>query len=131
MSVAEASLRDLPEDGDGPDGSALGSVRAGGAEMAVAGFVLSVLWLFFLGSIAGLCLGAAARRRLAADRSAGLTAPAPAAWVGKLAIAAIAIGGLGTAVGIVLAALQVLGAVNITAACHPVVTGVSCRLVFH
>lgn len=99
--------------------------------MAIAGFALSVLWLFFLGSIVGLCLGVAARRRLTADPQADITAPARPAWVGKLALGAVTIGGLGTAIAAILAVLQVLGAVNITAACHPVVTGVSCHLVLH
>lgn len=126
MSTAEASLADLPADDAGAE-----SFRAGAAEMAVAGFVLSVLWLFFLGSIAGLCLGVAARRRLAADRQSDVSSTAPAGWVRKLAVGAVAIGGLGTAVAAILAVLQVLGAVNITAACHPAVTGVSCHLVLH
>jgi len=106
-----------------------GALSAGGTEMAVAGFVLSVLWLFFLGSIAGLCLGLAARRRFGEQPSADELVSRP--WAGKLAVAAAAIGGLGTGVAVVLAALQVLGVLDITAACHPAVTGVSCTLVIH
>ena len=92
-------------------------------------FGLSVLWLFFLGSVAGLCLGATARRRLAAERSA--EGQPPPSWAGKLATAAIAIGGLETALLLVVAVLQVFGMVTISAACHPAVTGVSCHLVVH
>ena len=103
------------------------SFRAGGTEMAVAGFVMSVLWLFFLGSLLGLCLGAAAWRRLATEESAEGRVPAP--WAGKLALAAVVIGGLGIAFAAVLAVLQVSGLVDITAACHPAVTGVTCRLI--
>jgi hypothetical protein len=103
------------------------ALRAKGTETAVAAFVLSVLWLFFLGSVAGLCLGAIARRRLAAERLD--EEQAPASWARKLATAAIVIGGLGTIAAIALALLQFLHVLNITAACHPAVTGQSCSLI--
>jgi hypothetical protein len=118
----------------GPDGvddatsrAAREALRANGTETAVAAFVLSVLWLFFLGSVAGLCLGAIARRRLAAERLAG--EQAPPSWADKLATAAIAIGGLLTGAAVVLVALTVLHVVDFTAACHPAVTGQTCSLI--
>jgi len=127
--TADVSLPDrFPGEAE-PDVGTRDSLRADGTEMAVAGFVLSVLWLFFLGSIAGLWLGVAARRQLAVEGSPD--GPSPAHWAGKLAIAAIVIGGVGVVFAFVIAALQVSGLVNITAACHPAVTGITCRLVVH
>ncbi len=127
-----ATLETTPE-GDAADASSgLGDVGADGralasrgTEVAVAALVLSVLWLFFLGSILGLALGLSARRRLA------LEAAPSGGWALKVALAAVVIGGLGTLVAVVLGVLQVLGVVDITAACHPAVTGVTCRLVIH
>jgi hypothetical protein len=126
VTSTEVFFRGPDVDEDGGSAAARAALRARGTELAVAGFVLSVLWLFFLGSIAGLCLGLTARRRLAAEQSDD---QAPAPWVGKLAIAAVVIGGLGTAAAIALAALQAAGVVDITAACHPAVTGQTCSLI--
>ena len=127
MSSTEVFFRGPDVDEDGGSSAARAALRARGTELAVAGFVLSVLWLFFLGSIAGLCLAFIARRRLEAERSSEDLAPA--SWAGKLAIAAIVIGGLGTAAALALAALQAAGIVDITAACHPAVTGQTCTLI--
>ena len=127
MTLGNLSLADPDSDQDASGDAERDSFRAGGAEMAVAGLVLSVLWLFFLGSIAGLWLGLAARRRLEAERSAA--GPPPAAWAFRLATAAVVIGGLSTAFALVLVVLQVLGVIDITAACHPAVQGDTCRLI--
>jgi len=129
LSTTDDLVPDAVLDADKPGSGGLEALRAGGAEMAVAGFVLSVLWLFFLGSIAGLCLGVASRRSLAAERSA--EGPAPALWVTRLATTAVALGGLGATVAVVLAVLQVAGVVDIAATCHSAATGVTCRLVIH
>jgi flagellar biosynthesis protein FlhB len=114
-TLATAGLTDV-----GPDGRALASR---GTEVAVAALVLSVLWLFFVGSFIGLALGLIARRRLAVDASGS------ASWAPKVALAAIVIGGVGTALALLLTLLQVLGVIDVTAACHPAVTGVTCRLI--
>jgi len=121
------ALVDPRAEQDGPSDAKRDSFRAGGAEMAVAGLALSVLWLFFLGSVAGLWLGLAARRQLTAEVAA--QGPPPAPWAWKLATAAVVIGGLGTAFAVVLAVLQLLGVIDITAACHPAVQGDICRLI--
>jgi len=127
MTESSLSLVDERSEENGPGDVKRDAFRAGGAEMAVAGLVLSVLWLFFLGSIAGLWLGLAARRQLAAEGAAN--GPPPAPWAGKLANAAVVIGGLGTAFGVLLGVLQLLGVLDITAACHPAVQGDICRLI--
>ncbi len=123
MSFGDVSLIDSRSDQDSSGDAKRESFRAGGAEMAVAGFVLSLLWLFFLGSIAGLWLGLAARRQLSAE------GPPRVTWAWKLATAAVVIGGLSAAFAVVLAVLQVLGVIDITAACHPAVQGDTCRLI--
>lgn len=110
---------------DGPPGAPL---AAGGTEVAIAALALSVLWLFFVGSVLGLTLGILARRRLAYERRR--PDHEPPHWAEQVAAAAVVIGGIETAVAVVLASLQVLGVVDITAACHPVVTGVHCHLAF-
>lgn len=109
-----------------------GRARAsGGTEVAVAGLALSVLWLFFVGSLLGLVLGLVARRRLTAERDAAQPsgAPDPPSWAASVAGAAVVLGALGVAVGAVLALLVVAGVLDVTAVCHPAVTGEACHLV--
>ena len=129
MTSTEAFFRGPDVEEDSASSAARAALRATGTEMAVAGFVLSVLWLFFLGSLAGLYLGILGRRRLAAERAA--EDKVPPTWAAKLAIAAIVLGGLGTAAAIALVALQLAHVVNITAACHPAVAGQHCTLIVH
>ena len=127
MNESNVSLVDRGSEQEASSDAKRDSFRASGTEMAVAGFVLSLLWLFFLGSIAGLWLGLAARRQLSTE--AGSQGAQPAAWAWKLATAAVVIGGLSTAIAVVLAILQLLGVIDITAACHPAVQGDTCRLI--
>ena len=99
-----------------------------GTEMAVAGFVLSVLWLFFLGSLAGLCLGSLGRRRLAAERAAG--EQAPPTWADEAGHRRDrARRSLARSCHLLWWRCTLLHVVNITAACHPAVAGQTCSLI--
>jgi len=122
--------------GSGPKGAstpvasgtgATGSLSASGGEIAVGALVLSVLWLFFLGSLAGLVLGLVAKRRLATEASNGTAGPS---WAPRVASVAVAIGALGTVVLILLGAMQLGGVINLTSTCAAAATGgLHCRLV--
>jgi hypothetical protein len=126
LTTTEAFFSGLDVEDDAGS-TAKESVRAKGTELAIAGFVLSILWLFWLGSIAGACLGFIAYRKIALER--GDEGEAAPSWAGKLAVAAIAIGGLLTLFALALVVLQGLHVLDITAACHPAVTGDTCRLI--
>ena len=98
---------------------------SGGVEVAVAALALAVLWIFFLGSVLGLALGLVALRRLRSEE----LPEGRRRWASKVALAAVVIGGVGTAFAVVVVLLMAAGIVHVTAACHPAVTGESCRLV--
>jgi XTP/dITP diphosphohydrolase len=130
LLAGQAPVGPGPSSGGPAAGSAPGAppagadLNAGAGEMAIGALVLSVLWIFFLGSVVGLVLGLVARRRTSRDRQS---------TVGRLPIRRIAdiavlLGGLGVAIALVAVVGQLAGVFHIGAICRPAVTGVLCRL---